>query len=288
MSALNLFALTPSTPDRPVPIEPPPGARDLQDVSLPDGIYEGLRTFEHDRFLFLERHLARAERSMAALGWEEPLQEELVRRGLQAAASASPQGDARLRLDLFEQPQEVLGVTTRALVTLAPFRPVSPEVLARGVRVGVARGMARHTPKVKHNEWIYRRRGSGPGDAGYYEHLLLDDQDRILEGSSCNVFCVRGGELSTAGADVLEGIQRGVFLELAENASIPTCIASQPLAEVGEFQEMFLTSSTRAAVPIVEVAGAPVGDGEPGPIWRRLLEAYVDLAAEARPAVVVS
>ena len=282
MGDLHLYALQAGGPE---PLAAPPGARTLHDVDLPDGIYEGLRTFGRARFLFLERHLERAQRSMDLLGWREPLDQALVRRGLDAVARAVPFADAVIRVDVFEHPARALGVETRHLALLGPFQPVPPEALARGVEVGVARGKARRTPMIKRNEWITRRRGTGPGDHGYFEHLLLDDEERILEGSSCNVFCVRRGALLTAPDEVLGGIQRGVFVELAERERIPVRFEAVPLAEIGELDEMFLTSSSRAAVPIVAVEGRRVGRGVPGPLWRRLLHRYEALAAEARPAV---
>jgi branched-subunit amino acid aminotransferase/4-amino-4-deoxychorismate lyase len=279
---LHLFALQ---ADGPLPLAAPAGAKALMDVDLPDGIYEGLRTFGRGRFLFLERHLERAQRSMAALGWRAPLDQRLVRRGLDAAVRAVPFPDASVRLDVFEAQENVMGAETRHLLLLAPFHPVPPQTLAQGVEVGVARGKARHTPFIKRNEWITRRRGTGPGDRGFFEHLLLDERERILEGSSCNIFCVRGGTLLTAPDEVLGGIQRGVFLELAQREGIPVRLEAVPLADVEALDEMFLTSSSRAAVPIVAVEGRRVGRGVPGPVWRRLLELYVALAAEARPAV---
>jgi len=295
VSDLWIFALDASDAGGARRVPTPPGATSLHHLDLPDGIYEGLRTFGRARFLFLDRHLARARRSMEALGWDEPLDEELVRRGLDAAARAfSPPDaeprDAAIRLDVFEHALDVpLGERagrTRYLVALAPHRPLPADVLARGVAVGVARGKARHTPPIKRNEWIARRRGTGPGDGGWFEHLLVDDEDRILEGSSCNVFCVKDGALLTAGTDrVLPGIQRGVFLELAADEGLPVREEAVPLAEVESLDEMFLTSSSRAAVPIVAVEARRVGAGVPGPIWRRLLARYQALAAEATPAV---
>ena len=282
MGDLHLYALQ---ADGPVPLATPVGAQALMDVDLPDGIYEGLRTFGRGRFLFLERHLARAQRSMQALGWREPLDQRLVRRGLDAAVRAVPFPDASVRLDVFEGEELVMGAATRHLLLLAPFHPVPPEVLARDADLDAARGKARHTPFIKRNEWITRRRGTGPGDRGFFEHLLLDGEERILEGSSCNVFCVRAGALLTAPDEILGGIQRGVFLELAERERIPVRFEAVPLSEIEGLDEMFLTSSSRAAVPIVAVEGRRVGRGVPGPMWRRLFELYVALAAEARPAV---
>ena len=41
-------------------------------------------------------------------------------------------------------------------------------------------------------------------------------------------------------------------------------------------REAFLTSSSRGLVPIVQIDGLTVGDGRPGPLTRRLAEAYMD------------
>jgi branched-subunit amino acid aminotransferase/4-amino-4-deoxychorismate lyase len=283
VGGLFLYALQ---ADGPEPLAAPAHARTLHDVDLPEGIYEGLRTFGRRRFLLLERHLERAQRSMQLLGWRTPLDQALVRRGLDAALRRVPWDDVSVRLDVFEEPIDVLGACTRHLLVLAPFAPVAAEVLARGVAVGIARGKARQTPRVKRNEWIARRRGTGPGDAGFYEHLLLDERERILEGTSCNIFCARGETLFTAPDEVLGGIQRGVFLDLAAAEGIPARLEACALAEVEALDEMFLTSSSRAAVPIVAVEHRRVGRGVPGPIWRRLLDRYAALAAaEARPAL---
>ena len=46
------------------------------------------------------------------------------------------------------------------------------------------------------------------------------------------------------------------------------------LSEIEKAQELFLTSSTRGVVPIVRVAGKPVGTGQPGPVTRQLMGAY--------------
>ena len=277
---LELHALGSAGPRR---LPTPPGLRDLHQVDLPAGIYEGMRSFDGNRFLYLERHLDRARRSMTSLGWERRLDEDVLRRGLHEAVSAFP-GDARVRLDLFREPQEVLGSRTEQLLILAPFHPVPAQLLAGGVAVGLAEGMERRTPHIKRNEWIARRRGHGPGDRGYYEHLLLDAEGCILEGTSCNVFAVRDGQLWTAPAGVLGGIQRGVFLELAEEAGIGIRLEAPALAELDRLDELFLTSSTRAAVPITRVEDRPVGPGVPGPVWRRLLDRYGELEARTRPA----
>ena len=68
MSEFQLFAVEDAGP-RPLPV--PPEATQFTDLyrGLPLGVYDALRTFDHNKFLYLNRHLARTERSMALLGW---------------------------------------------------------------------------------------------------------------------------------------------------------------------------------------------------------------------------
>ena len=72
-SPVRVFAVTAAGPEaRPVP----PGATGVHEVydGFPLGVYTAFRTFGGDRFLGLERHLDRTDRSMALLGWERRLE----------------------------------------------------------------------------------------------------------------------------------------------------------------------------------------------------------------------
>ena len=95
MSDIHLYALCDEGPRR---LATPAGIHTLHDLEEPDGIYEGLRTFGRARFLFLDRHLARAQRSMTALGWSEPLDEKLLRRGLDQVEAIASAGTRVRRL----------------------------------------------------------------------------------------------------------------------------------------------------------------------------------------------
>jgi branched-subunit amino acid aminotransferase/4-amino-4-deoxychorismate lyase len=78
----------------------------------------------------------------------------------------------------------------------------------------------------------------------------------------------------SAEAGILEGITRTVVLDLAKRAGLKVVEGMLDPGEIERSQELFLTSSTRGVVPIVRVAGKPVGNAQPGPITRKLMEAY--------------
>lgn len=299
MTQFQFFAIEPDGP-RPLPI--PPGAAGFVDLyrGLPLGVYTALRTFEHDRFLYLDRHLARTTRSMALLGWDYALDEARLRRALHTVVSAAPFREMRVRIDVLVAPAPAVasagaGATAaRELIALQPFVPPPPELYARGVAVDYAAMAARDNPLVKAAEYAAQRPASsgltqlegGAALAAPYEHLLLDDRGRILEGSSSNFWAVRDGVIHTAGAGVLEGITRAIILQIITDLELPLSLEPLPAAAVASFDEAAISGSSRAIVPVVAIAGRTIGDGRPGPLTRRLLAAYNEfVAAHIEPAI---
>jgi hypothetical protein len=119
-----------------------------------------------------------------------------------------------------------------------------------------------------------------------YEHLLLSESGYILEGTGTNFYGVREGVVWTAGEGVLEGITRRIILSLLPELDIPLRLEAVHVDDIGRLDEAALSGSSRALLPIVEIAGQKVGDGRPGPISRRILAAYQDFVAKnIRPAV---
>jgi branched-chain amino acid aminotransferase len=255
-------------------------------AELPNGVYSGLRSFPGGRFLALDEHIARAERSARALGFELGAQRAILLRGLQSIVDAAAPGDLKLRFDLLREPFELGGVAARLWLASSPFTPVPAGFLEQGVRVEVAEHLVRATPLVKTTDFVLRRRPYPLETQGAYEHLLVEREGGCLECSSSNFYAVEGGRLVTAGAGVLEGITRGLVLRLAREAGLPIELRAPRLAQASTWSEAFLSSSTRGLVPVVDVAGARVGDGRPGPWTRRLTRAYDECAErEARRAL---
>ena len=107
--------------------------------------------------------------------------------------------------------------------------------------------------------------------------MVLDGQ--ITEGSSNNAYIVTGDgtivtrELST---DILHGITRKSVLQCA--AELQLTVEERPftVAEAKAAREAFSTSATSFVNPVIEIDGATIGDGKPGPITRRLRAVYIE------------
>jgi branched-chain amino acid aminotransferase len=254
-------------------------------AGLPEGVYSGLRTFPGGRFLELGAHLARAERSAHALGYSLAGEREALLDALQRVVDEAAPTDLALRFDLLAAPAELDGVAARVWIAAAPLEPLPERFLEEGVGVQRAPGLVRDRPVVKTTSFVLRRRPYPLGRQEAFESLLLDPAGRVLEGSSSSFFVLREGRLETAGSGVLEGVTRAVVLRLAGQLGLETRLEAPRADGVGGWSEAFLTSSTRAVVPVVEVGGERVGDGRPGPWTRRLRELYAAYAErEARRA----
>jgi len=91
---------------------------------------------------------------------------------------------------------------------------------------------------------------------------------------------VRGGTLLTPSPQdgALEGITRGAILELAAEARIPAGEARLTRYDVHTADECFVSGTGAEVMPVAEVDGRPIGTGSPGPITRRLQQAFHALA----------
>lgn len=115
-------------------------------------------------------------------------------------------------------------------------------------------------------------------DQGCAEAILVKD-GYVTEGAASNVFAVIDGILVTPpkGAEILPGITRDVILGIAQKNNIPCAEEIISLDALKTASEIWITSSTREIVPVVEFDSEPVGDGKPGPVFEamdRFFQAY--------------
>ncbi len=114
-------------------------------------------------------------------------------------------------------------------------------------------------------------------EAGAYEAWFVDDEGFVTEGTSSNAWIVTGeGTLVTRFADrgILRGITRSVLIDATAGKRLKVEERSFTVAEAVAAREAFVTSATTIVTPVVRIDGKPVGDGKPGPVTRRMREAF--------------
>ena len=248
-----------------------------------DSIYEALRTYDHKPFLF-SRHYARLERSARGVALDLPCTREeardQVRRTEEAAANP---GESRIRLIVTRGVGELKPFTQTCtdpstVIIVSPLDAVPASIYTKGVDVVISsfkRGgqfSGVKTGSLIQQVLAYREANA----ANAYEAILTTPEGHLSDGITSNVYMVRAGKILTPSreANILEGITRGVVLELARNMGLEVVEGMFEPEEIRHAEEMFLTSTAREIVPIVRVDGKDVGIGQPGPVTLRLLAAY--------------
>jgi D-alanine transaminase len=115
-------------------------------------------------------------------------------------------------------------------------------------------------------------------DSGCTEAILFKG-GYLTEGAASNVFAVIDGVLMTPpkSSAILPGITRDVILEIARKNNIPCSEQAISKADMKRASEIWITSSTREIIPVVELDAEKIADGKPGPLWKmfyNLFQAY--------------
>jgi len=275
---------------------------------LGDGIFETLRV-RGSHPTELAEHTARLRRSAAGLDIRLPhdIAERLaagIAELLAADGLDGPTGDASVRITVSRgafrgrgllPPGEVVEPT----LAIQAWPVVAPRAdhLERGLHLvasAVRRDPASPLATLKTTsraDYVYARleaRRAGADDA-----LFLTIDDHLSEGTTANIFLVRGAghdgatELATPSLDcaILPGTTRSWLLSWAARVGIRAFEGRLTRADLAAADEAFLSSSVAGILPVTRFEGAPVGDGSPGPWTRRARadrEAMI-LAGEGSP-----
>lgn len=111
----------------------------------------------------------------------------------------------------------------------------------------------------------------------------LTDGDKVNEGTSNNAYIVKDGVIITRhlGNEILAGITRAAVLRFAKEAQMKVEERAFSIEEAQQADEAFVTSATTFVMPVVEVDGAQIGTGAPGPVAARLREIYLEESLKA-------
>lgn len=115
-------------------------------------------------------------------------------------------------------------------------------------------------------------------ESGFEEAIVLTDDGHVAEGSAANLFLVRDGTLVTPPAtdNILEGIVRSTIMRVAADEKIPVEIRRVDRTELYLADEVFLCGTGVQVSAITSIDHRAVGNGEVGPIARRLSRIYFE------------
>lgn len=245
-----------------------PASLDAATQQLPGGAYTTFRTYGRFQVLNLEDHINRLIETAVLAGRPVALDRSAIKTALHQAFSDYPAEVKRVRLILD------LSMDTGMYILVESLEVPSEEDYRCGVRI-ITRPMQRENPKAKLTRFIdtaATMRQVLP--KGIHEVVMVGRDQRALEGLSSNFFAVKDGVIWTANEGVLSGITRQTVLGIIQALELSIKMSGVLADALSSLDEAFLTSTSRAVLPIREIDGQGVGDGRPGVITRRLMAAY--------------
>ena len=250
-----------------------------------DGIFEGLRFYE-GRVFRLTEHIERLYLSAKALLLKMPWTLEEVCEATLETIRANELTDGYIRL-----------VVTRGVgdLGLNPYLCPSPSmfIIASGITLYpkelyenglevVTCSTRRPTPaslspQVKSLNYLNNVMAKIEAlKAGAKEGLMLNEQGYVAECTGDNVFIVKKGVVLTPPVSdgSLDGITRQVIFDLCDELGIIIREVSMTRYDLYTADESFLTGTAAETIPMVKLDEREIGDGKPGPVSLRLIEAY--------------
>lgn len=246
-----------------------------------DGVFETVRVY-HGLPFALREHLKRLRRSAEFLGIGLPRCEWAGAIAALLRRNRLVDTDAWVRITITRgvaAPALVppVRITPTAIITAGPIDPSLATMQRTGVRATLL-PFARHDFLSEHKVLDYLPAVLGKTMAARhhaFEGLYVDEQGRITEGTTSNLFLWSRRQLLTPPlVGILPGVTRRLVLHAATTAGLR--VRERPLstADLQDADEAFLTSSLAEVVPIIDVDGRAIGNGQVGPQARQIQALY--------------
>jgi branched-chain amino acid aminotransferase len=256
------------------------------------GLFTTVRIVRGEAFAY-ERHWRRLEKDAALTRLPMTYSGAKVRVMLQEAIRANQVKEGSARIYLVwntvggwksdeKMPEVDLVITTADL-------PKHPEMMRLTVREH-GRHAASPLAGVKTISWLDSVWAIGEAQReGFDEVVLLNERGEVSECTAANIFAAKAGKVITPplSSGCLEGVTRGVLMEIASEASTNVVEQTMRLEDLYSADEVFVTSTNRNVIGVKEISGHTIADGTTGEITKKLdeaFEAYINDYVERRLA----
>ena len=263
-----------------------------------DGVYEVVPVYSGTLFRF-EQHMARLERSLKELRIPNPstraqwaeIAHKLIADYAHSIGASTEKVDQLIYIQITRgvaMRDHVMpnNITPTVFVMTNVMKPATEEQRSQGVTCVTADDFRWEKAHIKATSLlgaVFARQISY--DVGAIETVMFRD-GYLSEAAACNVWVVKNGQLLGTPKDnlVLEGIRYGLIEELCAQQGIPFELRRITRAEVLAADEVLLSSATKEVLPVTQLDGQPVGNGQPGPVYARLFAGYQQAKAAALAA----
>lgn len=247
-----------------------------------DGIYEVIRVYNGELFTKKE-HVQRLYESGEKIGIKIPYEKDVLCKKLEELVQENhlETGIIYLQISRGVSPRQHGYPTPEIEPTFVAYtKPMDrPEDLmksgAKGLLVEDIRWLRCDIKSLNLLGNIMAKQKAA--ESGRFE-AIQHRGETVTEGSSSNVFIVKDGILKTHPAVnlILNGITRQVILRICKHNQIPVKEESFTVDDIKTADEIFISSTTSEIMPIIQLDGSVIGNGEPGEITKKLQKLFVE------------
>ena len=245
-----------------------------------DGVYEVIPIYGRKLFRS-EQHMARLFRSLASIQIPNPHTKEQWMALIYNVINAYPADDQMVYVQVTRGvakrahafPKEVTPTVFIMTNTIVPPSAAVREMGVACVSMEDKRWLRCEIKSVSLLGNVLAAQHAAEHDA--VESVQFRD-GFLTEASASNVWMVKDGKLMGPPKDnlILEGIRYGLIEELCAAEGIPLQARRITRAEVFGADEVLLSSATKEILPVTSMDGQAIGNGKPGPIYKKLYAAY--------------
>lgn len=260
-----------------------------------DGVYEAIRVYDGNIFK-LREHIDRLYNSAKAIKIEIPMTKEKLLEAVVELVRRNKLKNGYLRI-IVTRGVGLMGVDPRncekpTIIIMSELR----EALFGGKPISVIISSIRRfpsqclDPKIKSLNYLNNVLAKIQAiEAGADDAIMLNMEGYVAEAVTENIFVVRKNVVYTPPleAGILEGITRNVVIEIAKNLGLEVREENLTIYDLYTADEIFLTGTAAEITPVVKVDGRSIGNGEPGPVFKKILEEYKKIVKDPRFGVKV-
>ena len=253
-----------------------------------DGVYEVIPVYGRRAFR-LNHHLQRLQNSLTAIRIDNPLSDEEWQQIIESLIAQNAGDDQSVYLHITRgvaRRDHRFPADTPATIFLMSNPLVAPELatVEQGIKAQTLpdiRWLNCHIKAISLLPNILFRQEAI--DSGSDEAILLRD-GKATEGAASNLFIVKDGIIITPpkSSKLLPGITRDLIVELAAQHKLPYEEREIDEQELFAADEIWISSSTKEVMPVLELNQTPVGNGQPGPVWKQIYLYYQEMKQKLR------
>lgn len=250
-----------------------------------DGVFEGIRAYQ-GRVFRLDEHLKRLQESAHSIRLQMPMTTEQMAALVLDACRRNRIEDGYVRVCVSRGKGD-LGLDPRkcdkpSVVIIADKIKLYPEdVYRNGMRLIIS-SVRRMPPeamdsKIKSLNYLNNILAKIEANTAQADDAIMTNVNGyVTECTAENIFVYKDGKLKTPGAyvGILEGVTRGVVMEICEQLGLPVDETMMSTHDLFVADEVFLTGTGAEVIPVVHISGRQIGNGKPGPIFKKVMERF--------------